>query len=318
MNSWRYISRRLIQLPLVLFVASLTIFSLLHITPGDPIQIMLGMETSPEAVAALRARFHLDQPLPIQYFIWMTGAFKGDLGESIRLSQPVLSIIEQRFPISLGLAAVSMCLTLAIAIPAGIFSALRRNSFTDYLITGISIGGLAIPNFVLALVLIYVFSVKLGWFPITGIGSRAQAAEGLWQNYSPYILPSIALAAAEIGLLTRFMRSSMIDVLSRDYIRMARAKGLPGWWVILVHGLKNALIPVVTISAIQFGYLIGVQITIEYIFAIPGMGSALLEAVVNRDFPVVQGLTLATAVFFVLANIVADTLYIILDPRIRY
>ncbi|MDN5925871.1 MAG: ABC transporter permease [Hyphomicrobiales bacterium] len=318
MSSWVYLSRRLIQLPLVLFVASLTIFSLLHITPGDPVQIMLGMETSPDAVAALRAQFHLDQPLPMQYLIWVGDAIRGDLGNSIRLSQPVLHIIEQRFPISLGLAAAAMGLTLVVAIPAGIFSALRRNTFVDYLITGLSIGGIAIPNFVLALVLIYVFSVTLGWFPITGIGSRARVGDTLWQIYSPFILPSVALAAAEIGLLTRFMRSSMIDVLSRDYIRTARAKGLPGWWIIVVHGMKNAMIPVVTISAIQFGYLIGIQITIEFIFAIPGMGSALLEAVVNRDFPVVQGLTLMTAVFFVLANIVADTLYVLLDPRIRY
>lgn len=318
MKSWSFVSRRLLQLPFVLVVASLLIFALLHVTPGDPVQIMLGMETSPAAVEALRQKFHLNEPLPVQYFIWISNAATGDLGDSIRLNQPVLQIVANRFPISLGLAAAAMGLALLIAIPAGIISAIRRNSFVDYLVTGISIGGIAIPNFVLALLLIYVFSVQLGWFPITGIGSRAIKDATLWERLGPYILPSIALAAAEIGILTRFMRSSMIDVLSRDYMRTARAKGLPRWWIVTVHGLKNALIPVVTVSAIQFGYLIGVQITIEFIFAIPGMGSALIEAVVNRDFPVVQGLTLVTAVFFIFANIMADTLYVILDPRIRY
>ncbi|MCB1492858.1 MAG: ABC transporter permease [Rhodobiaceae bacterium] len=318
MLSWGYVSKRLLQLPIVLVVASLLIFALLHVTPGDPVQIMLGMETSPSAVAALREKFHLDQPLPTQYFIWVTNAIRGDLGDSIRLNQPVLQIVASRFPISLSLAAAAMGLALLVAIPAGIVSAIRRNSIVDYLVTGVSICGIAIPNFVLALLLIYVFSVQLGWFPITGIGSKARTAGTLWEQIGPYILPTISLAAAEIGLLTRFMRSSMIDVLSRDYMRTARAKGLPRWWIITVHGLKNALIPVVTISAIQFGYLIGVQITIEFIFAIPGMGSALIEAVVNRDFPVVQGLTLVTAVFFIFANIVADMLYVILDPRIRY
>lgn len=318
MKSWGYLTKRLLQLPIVLIVASLLIFGLLHITPGDPVQIMLGMETSPGAVQALREKFHLDESLPTQYFIWISNAIQGDLGDSIRLSQPVLQIVEDRFPISLGLAAAAMGMALLIAIPAGIFTAIRRNTFVDYLVTGTSIAGIAIPNFVLALLLIYIFSVQLGWFPITGIGSNARTDPTLWEAIGPYILPSISLAAAEIGLLTRFMRSSMIEVLSRDYMRTARAKGLPRWWIILVHGLKNALIPVVTISAIQFGYLIGVQITIEFIFAIPGMGSALLEAVVNRDFPVVQGLTLVTAIFFIIANIVADTLYVILDPRIRY
>ena len=166
--------------------------------------------------------------------------------------------------------------------------------------------------------MIYFFSVRLGWFPITGIGSQANRSETVWQQVSPYILPSVALAAMEIGVLTRFMRSSMIDVLSRDYIRTAEAKGLPRWWIIMVHALRNALIPVITVGAIQFGYLIGIQITIEFIFAIPGMGSALLQAIVNRDFPVVQGLTLITAVFFIMANILADAAYAMLDPRIRY
>lgn len=318
MSSWGYLLRRLLQLPLVLLVVTLTIFALLHVTPGDPVQIMLGMDTSPDAVAALRARYRLDEPLPLQYLIWIGNAVQGDLGQSIRLHQPVLDIIAERFPISLGLALTAMTLALAVAIPAGIVSAIRRNTGVDYVFTGLSIGGISIPNFVLALVLIYVFAVELDWLPITGVGTSHRPGETAWDRVAPYVLPSVALAAMEIGVLIRFMRSSMIDVLSRDYIRTAEAKGVTRRRIILVHALKNALIPVVTVGAIQLGYLIGIQITIEFIFAIPGLGSALLEAVVQRDFPVVQGLTLVTAIFFLFANILADMLYVLLDPRIRY
>lgn len=318
MRSSTYLAQRLAQVPLVLFVVTLTIFGLLRITPGDPVQIMLGMQTSPEAVAALRHEFNLDRPAVVQYGLWLKGAVQGDLGHSIRLRQPVTDIIAQRFPVSLALALCAMALAVIVAIPAGIVSALKRNTWVDYLFTGISIGGISVPNFVLALLLIFVFSVNLGWFPITGIGSQVNRGAGFWGTISPYILPAIALAAAEIGVLTRFMRSSMIDVLSRNYIRTAEAKGLPRRRIILVHALKNAAIPVVTVGMIQLGYLIGIQITIEFIFAIPGLGSALLTAVTERDFPVVQGLTLVTAIFFIFANIVADTLYAVLDPRIRY
>ena len=313
-----YLLKRFAQVPLVLLVVTVTIFGLLRITPGDPIQIMLGMNTAPAAVEALREEFNLDKPAMVQYAIWVGNAIQGDLGESIRLRQPVTEVIAERFPVSLALALSAMALANIIAVPAGIVSAIYRNTWVDYIFTGISIAGISIPNFVLALVLIFIFSVTLGWFPITGIGSRASEADGLWETISPYILPTIALAAAEIGVLTRFMRASMIDVLSRNYIRTAEAKGLRRRRVIMVHALKNATIPVVTIGMIQLGYLIGIQITIEFIFAIPGLGAALLQAVVERDFPVVQGLTLVTAIFFIFANIVADTLYAILDPRIRY
>lgn len=318
MNTSGYLLRRLAQVPLVLFVVTLTIFGLLRITPGDPVQIMLGMETSPQAVAALRAEFNLDEPAVTQYGLWLWGAVQGDLGESIRLRQPVMDIVADRFPVSLKLALAAMALAVVIAIPAGIVSAIWRNTWIDYVFTGASIAGISIPNFVLALLLIFFFSMTLGWFPITGIGSQVLAGGSSWSAIAPFVLPTVALAAAEIGVLTRFMRASMIDVLGRSFIRTAEAKGLPPAWIIVVHAVRNALIPVITVGAIQLGYLIGIQITIEYIFAIPGMGSALLTAVVERDFPVVQGLTLVTAIFFIFANIVADALYATLDPRIRY
>ena len=317
-GSLAYLLRRLIQVPFVLIVVSIIIFALIHVTPGDPIQIMLGLETSPDAVEALRKQYSLDRPLPEQYIIWLTKALQGDLGQSIRLHQPVTQMIAERFPVSLKLASFSMLFALAIALPAGILSAIRRNTWLDYLSTGISIGGLSIPNFTLALLLIFVFAVKLHWFPITGIGSSTISHKTLWSMFGPYVLPAVALGTQQTAILTRLLRSSMLDVLTQDYIRTAHAKGVSNWSVMVIHALKNALIPLVTVTAIQFGYLVGITITIEFIFAIPGMGFALLNAVINRDFPVIQGFTLIMAMFFILANLLADIIYTLVDPRIKY
>jgi peptide/nickel transport system permease protein len=211
-----------------------------------------------------------------------------------------------------------MLFALAVAIPAGILSAVRRNSWVDYLLTGLSIGGLSIPNFTLALLLIYAFAVKLEWFPITGIGSSTRAGGTLWSALGPFVLPAVALGTQQTAIVARLLRSSLLDVLSQDYIRTGYAKGLPGRSVVLIHALRNALIPLVTMTAIQFGYLIGITITIEFIFAIPGMGSALLDAVLHRDVPVIQGFTLFMALVFIVTNLVADLVYTLLDPRISY
>jgi peptide/nickel transport system permease protein len=313
-----YLLRRLVQIPFVLAVVTIIIFSLIHVTPGDPIQIMLGMETSPAAVKALRKEFHLDRPLTEQYFIWLKHAVQGDLGRSIRLRTPVTTMIAERFPISFKLAAGAMVFALIISLPAGVISAIKQNTWVDYISTGMSVGGLSIPNFALALLLIFLFAVKLNWFPITGIGSSVRQTNSFLGAVGPYVLPAVALGVQQVGIITRLLRSSMIDVLRRDYIRTANAKGLSSTAVWVVHALKNAMIPVVTMVFIQFGYLIGITITIEFIFAIPGMGTALLDAVVNRDFPVIQGFTLCIALFFILANIVADLVYTLIDPRIRY
>jgi peptide/nickel transport system permease protein len=314
----RYLSRRLLQVPLVLVVVSLTVFVITRATPGDPVQIMLGMQTSPEAVAAIRQQFNLDEPLHMQYLLWIGKVLTGDLGRSIRLNDTVVSLLAERFPISLQLALAAMLFALVVSMPLGIIAALRRNSWIDYFCTGYTVAGFAIPNFALALILIYVFSIKLDWLPITGIGSSESASGGLWAYFSPFIVPAVALGTLQTAILTRLLRASMIDVLSQDYLRTARAKGLLPTTVILVHALKNALIPFVTMVMIQLGYLIGVQVTIEFIFAVPGMGSAVLNAVVNRDFPVIQGFTLVIAAFFLFANIAADLIYSLLDPRIRY
>lgn len=312
---WRYVFKRLGQVPLVLLVVTITIFVIVRSTPGDPVQIMLGMQTSPEAVAAIRQEFRLDQPIYLQYIRWVGDVLHGDLGRSIRLNQSVTDLLAERFPVSFRLAMAAMLFAVLVSIPLGILSALKRNSWVDYLCTGVTLIGFSIPNFALALILIFVLSVKLQLLPITGIGATSDTMMGAML---PYVLPSLALGMLQVAVLTRLLRSSMIDVLSQDYIRTARAKGLLPTTVLGLHALKNALIPFVTMVAIQFGYLIGIQVTIEYTFAIPGMGSAILNAVVNRDFPVVQGFTLIIAAFFLFANILADIIYSILDPRIRY
>ncbi|MFO1080746.1 MAG: ABC transporter permease [Reyranellaceae bacterium] len=315
---WRYLGRRLVQVPLVLLVVSLMTFLITRATPGDPVQIMLGMQTSPEAAAAMRAEFNLDKPLPEQYALWVAKVATGDLGRSIRLNDRVTTLLAERLPISLQLAGAAMLFALLVSIPLGVTAALKRNTWIDYLCTGYTVLGFAVPNFGLALILIWLFSIKLDWLPITGIGSAEAAAGGWWAYISPFIVPAIALGTLQTAILTRLLRSSMIDVLSQDYMRTARAKGLLPVTVVVVHALKNAMIPFVTMAAVQFGYMIGIQVTIEYIFAVPGMGSAVLNAVVNRDFPVIQGFTLVIALFFLFANIVADMLYALFDPRIRY
>lgn len=311
----RYVMKRVAQIPVVLFVVTLAIFIVIRMTPGDPVQIMLGMQTSPEAADALRAVFRLDLPLHWQYIYWIGDLLSGDLGRSIRLNLPVTSLLAERFPISMKLAVLAMTFAVFVSIPLGIASAIKRNTWVDYLATGVTLLGFSIPNFALALVLIFIFSVQLEWLPITGIGSQGV---GIVEALKPYILPSLALGMLQVAVLTRLLRSSMIDVLDQDYMRTALAKGLLPSTRIVVHALKNAMIPFVTMIAIQFGYLIGIQVTIEYTFAIPGMGSAILSAVISRDFPVIQGFVLIIATFFLLANIVADVIYSLLDPRIRY
>lgn len=311
----RYVTKRVVQIPLVLLIVTLTIFIVIRMTPGDPVQIMLGMQTSPEAADALRAEFRLDQPLHWQYLYWIGDLLRGDLGRSIRLNIPVTALLAERLPISMNLAVLAMSFAVLVSIPLGVVSAIKRNTWIDYLSTGITLVGFSIPNFALALILIFIFSVQLEWLPITGIGSDGSSA---LEAFKPYILPSLALGMLQVAVLTRLLRSSMIDVLEQDYMRTALTKGLLPHTRVVVHALKNAMIPFVTMVAIQFGYLIGIQVTIEYTFAIPGMGSAILNAVINRDFPVIQGFTLIIATFFLLANIVADIIYSLLDPRIRY
>jgi peptide/nickel transport system permease protein len=317
MQLGRFFLRRLVQIPLVLFFVTIIIFALMHVTAGDPISIMLGAYSTPEAVAALKKEYALDRPLVEQYLHWLGRMARGDMGVSIRTNERVSDIILTRLPVSIGLATAATLLALVVAIPAGVLAAYRRNTAWDYGLMAFTMLGLSVPNFTLALLLILVFAMKLDWLPISGVGLSGPGTDsGL--ALLPFILPTIALAVPRIAELSRFVRTSMLGVLQQDYIRTAYAKGLAPFGVVLTHALKNAMIPVITVTAITFAYLVGTTITIEYIFAIPGIGSALVNGVVNRDFPVIQGLTLANAVLFLLMNLLADYLYAVVDPRVAY
>ncbi len=311
-----YILRRAVQIPVVVFFITVVIFSLMHVTPGDPVELMLGSHAMPEAVAAVRAKYHLDEPLVNQYLLWIQRLFVGDLGDSIRTTEPVATMIQDRFPISLMLAIYATVLSLIVAVPVGIVSAVRHNGILDYASMTFAVLGMSVPNFALGLVLIVVFAYRLEWFPITGIAAST-ATGSFWATVSPWILPVVSLAAAQTAIIARQLRASMLDVLGQDYMRTAHAKGLRHSYAVTKHALKNAMIPVITVVAIQFSRLVGLTITIEYVFAIPGMGTALIQAVVNRDFPVIQGFTLLMALFFIIANLVADVIYTVVDPRIR-
>jgi peptide/nickel transport system permease protein len=268
-------------------------------------------------VAALKKEYALDRPLVEQYLHWLGRMARGDMGVSIRTNERVSDIILTRLPVSLALATAATLLALVVAIPAGVLAACRQKTVWDYGLMAFTMLGLSVPNFTLALLLILVFAMKLDWLPISGVGLRGPGTDG-GLALLPFVLPTIALAVPRIAELSRFVRASMLGVLKQDYVRTAYAKGLAPSGVILTHALKNAMIPVITVTAITFAYLVGTTITIEYIFAIPGIGSALVNAVVNRDFPVIQGLTLANAVLFLLMNLLADYLYAVVDPRVAY
>jgi peptide/nickel transport system permease protein len=312
-----YLLRRVLQTPLVLLFVTLIVFALMHVSPGDPVDTMLGVFASPESVARLRKDFHLDRSLPEQYTLWLGRAVQGDLGYSIRTRESVRQIIRDRLPVSVALAAAATLLSLLVAVPAGVIAAYKRNTVWDYSLMAFTMLGLSVPNFAMALIFILVFAVYLGWVPISGIGFF-NFSETPWMALAVYILPTVSLAFPHIAELARLMRASMLEVLDQDFIRVALAKGVSPYAMLSRHALRNALLPVVTITAITFAQLVGTTITIEFIFAIPGIGTALIQSVVNRDFPVIQGITLVVALFFIGMNILADALYTLIDPRVVY
>lgn len=307
-----YIAKRLVLLVPILLGISLLTFSLMHLIPGDPAEILLrqqGIIPTQEAIEKFREQMDLNDPLPIQYFNWMYCLLHGDLGSSLSVSygKPVLSEIIFRFPRTLELAAVSLLISLLISIPLGILAAVKQNSAIDHLtLVGASLG-IAMPVFWLGLLLMWLFSVHLGWFPVCGYGSIKHI-----------ILPSITLGIGMAALTTRLMRASMLEVLEEDYIITARGKGLRERIVILKHALRNALIPVVTVAGLQFGWLLEGAVFVEVIFTWPGVGKLLVDSISARDIPMVQGCVLFVACVFVLVNLAVDISYGMLDPRVRY
>lgn len=310
-----YILRRLLTMIPVLLLVSVLVFSLIHLIPGDPAVSILGEEATPQAVAALRAKLGLDQPIPVQYAKWLGSVLRGDLGRSIRSNQPVGEAIAERLPVTVELAILSIVISLSIAIPAGIVAAMRRNSVLDAGSTFVALLGVSLPNFFLAILLILVFGVQLQVLPPFGYQPITQ---GLGGNLQRMILPAITLGTALAAIVTRMMRSSLLEVLDQDYIRTARAKGLREGRMVQAHALKNALMPVVTIVGLQIGGLLGGAIITESIFVLPGIGRLLVDAIFQRDFPLVQGVVLFVSLAFLFSNFAVDMVYAYLDPRIRY
>jgi peptide/nickel transport system permease protein len=299
----------------ILGVVSVVVFSLIHLTPGDPVRIMLREEADPATVATLRHQLGLDRPLPLQYLTWLGRAVQGELGRSIRTNQPVMDAIRQRAPVTLSLAMAALVVALAIGLPAGILAALRRNSVVDVVATLVAIAGVSLPSFWLAILLILVFSVALGWLPPLGWVSPGRDLVAWAQSL---VLPAVTLGVAIAAVVMRMTRASLLEVLELEYVRTARAKGLGEHWVVLRHALQNALIPVVTVVGLQAGALLGGAVITETIFALPGVGRLLVDAIFQRDFPIVQGVVLFLAVNFLLVNLLVDLTYAWLDPRIRY
>ena len=300
------IGRRLLATVPLLLAVSVVVFSFVHALPGDPAVLFLGEEATPENLARFRAKLGFDRPLIVQYGEWLGRAVQGDLGRSIRTNQPVVQAIVERLPVTLRLIAFSMVISLCIAVPLGIVSAVKRNSGVDLASTFFALFGFSTPNFWLGLILIYVFALLLRWLPASG-----------FDGVRSLILPSITLGTALAALVTRQLRSGMLEVLRQDYVRTAQAKGLADRMVIGKHALKNALISVVTVIGLQIGALLGNTIITESLFALPGVGRLMIDSVFSRDFFVVQGVILFLAVGYVVANLAVDILYSYLDPRIR-
>jgi peptide/nickel transport system permease protein len=306
--------RRLVTLIPTLVFVSMLIFSLQQLLPGDPALVLAGEDPSPEAIAHIRAKLHLDDPLPVRYGYWIAGVLQGDLGESARTHQPVLELILQKLPVTIELAFLALLIALVISIPAGIVSAVYKGSAVDTGATVFALTGLSTPNFWLGIMLILLFSVELGWLPASGYVSPF---ENLRANLASMIMPAFVLGNAIAASLMRHMRSSMLQELSADYVRTARAKGLSERVVVLKHALRNALTPVITLGALELGTLLSGAVLTEQVFTIPGFGKLIIDAVFNRDYAVVQGVVLVTATSYIMLNLFADMAYFMLNPRLR-
>ncbi|TVR73894.1 MAG: ABC transporter permease [Spirochaetaceae bacterium] len=304
---YQYIARRLILTIPVVIGVSIIVFSIIRMIPGDPARAIAGVQATPEFIAQVRERYALDRPLYVQYGLFVSGLVRGDLGQSTFSGRAVTTEIRERFPRTLTLASISLLIATVVGVSAGIVSATRRNSVFDNVSMFVALVGVAAPVFWLALMLQLLFSVQLRLLPATGLGT--------WRHL---VLPSITLGMASAALMARITRSSMLDVLKQEYITTARAKGLGERVIIYKHALKNALIPVVTVLGLQFGILLGGAVLTETVFAWPGVGRLLVDAILRRDYPVVQGTVLLLAFLFVLINLVVDVIYAFLDPRIHY
>ncbi len=307
------VSRLLGAVPTLLLISLIT-FGILHLIPGDPAVVIAGLSATPQEVDQVRADLGLDQPIWGQLLHWYGGLLHGDLGRSLLLGQDVLQAVWQRLPVTLGLSLYGLVLTLVLGILGGVVAALRQNTVVDQAAMGAAMLGISLPSFFIAPLLVLLFAVHLGWLPSGGYVPFSQSP---WEWFRAATLPAISLALLQVGLLARITRSTMLEVLRQDYVRTARAKGLSAWRVVGKHALANALIPITTVVGITISLLLSGSVVIETIFSIPGIGQLLTQAVLNRDYPLVQGGLLILTALLVLVNIGIDVLYAALDPRIR-
>ncbi|HTO10088.1 MAG TPA: ABC transporter permease [Candidatus Binatia bacterium] len=309
------ILRRLVATIPVMVVVALAVFALLHVTPGDPAVIIAGDYATSDDIARIRARLGLDQPFTTQVAIWLGRVARGDLGTSIFSGLPVSTLIGQRAATTAWLTLFAMLISVGVGVPVGVVAAWRRGSWIDRAVMVFAVSGFSMPTFWLGFILVYVFAITAGWLPVQGY---QPVATGLWPFLSHLVLPACTLSVVYMALIARMTRASMLGVLAEDYIRTAFAKGLAPRGVLVRHALKNASLPVVTIIGIGFALLIGGAVVTESVFALPGLGRLTVDAIVRRDYPVIQGVLLVVSGVYVLINLVVDVLYVMLDPRIRY
>jgi peptide/nickel transport system permease protein len=308
-----YVGRRLIALVLLVVVISFVVFSLLFLAPGSPEQILLGARPStPETVAAIRAEYHLDDPFLVQYWDWFRDALRFDFGRSIRTNEPVVDGIRERFWLTLQLGGLAFLITMLLGVPLGVLAALRRRTATDRGIVALSVVGVSAPAFATGILLLYVFAVRLGWFPVFGEGS------GVIDRLQHLALPAIALALTGMGLVLKLTRTAVIGSLEQDYVTFARARGIPRRRVLRAYALRNGLVPIVTAAGLLLAYMLAGTVLVEVTFALPGLGSLLVESVRTLDIPMVQALTILIATIVVLVNLLADLVYVAIDPRISF
>jgi peptide/nickel transport system permease protein len=309
-----FLGKRILQLIPTLFFVSVIIFSLQQLLPGDPATIMAGEERDPAVIAQIRAQYRLDQPIPVQYLYWVKGVLTGDLGESMRIKQPVRSLILEKLPVTLQLGLMAIVIAVTIGVSAGIVSAVKKGTVWDYAANVFALWGLSTPNFWLGIMLIFLFSVELGWLPASGY---VPLTEDWRQSLASTIMPAFVLGNAIAAVLMRHTRSAMLQALGSDYVRTARAKGLFERAVVLKHAMRNALTPVITLGALELGTLLSGAVLTEQIFTIPGFGKLIVDAVFNRDYAVVQGVVLVTATIYITLNLLADIAYVLVNPRLR-
>jgi peptide/nickel transport system permease protein len=310
----RFVAGRVaVAIPTLLLV-SLFVFGLQKLLPGDPALALAGEERSPEVLAYLRAKYQFDQPIPVQYLSWLGSFLQGDFGISVRTRMPIGTMIAERLPVTIELAALSMLIAIVFGIPAGVLAALYRGSVIDHAVSVVGLAGLSVPSFWLGIMMILVFSVSLGWFPS---GGYVGPTEDLWGNLRSLTMPSIVLGTASLAVIMRHTRSSMITVLKQDFIRTARAKGLKERIVVVRHALRNGLIPVVTLGTLQLGQLLSGAVLTEQVFGIPGFGKMIVDGVFSRDYAVVQAVVMCGAAFFLAMSLLADLAYVLLNPRLR-